>query len=257
MERAIDEWQSLWTTPVLNWLPWGLAVGATVWMWLRRSANRLPTAAVLIMLAYASARVLRIESLFAAAAALLVAPALVARWPRTRPARVSSAALTAVSGGFFAVALVCSVWIGARALTCVPIIGTWTPDLEAMTSLRHTSSGRIVTPFNWGEYAIWHLGPRLRVSMDGRRETIYSDDLLAANDAVLAGTPEGFEVLSRWNPEYVWLPRASVATREWLTAHGYRLDVETTHSIVAVRADQPMLPAPAEVGSQTRGCFPG
>ena len=28
--------------------------------------------------------------------------------------------------------------------------------------------------FDWGEYVIWHLGPQVRVSVDGRRETVYA-----------------------------------------------------------------------------------
>jgi hypothetical protein len=35
-------------------------------------------------------------------------------------------------------------------------------------------SGNLATQFEWGEYIIWHLGPQIKVSMDGRRETIYS-----------------------------------------------------------------------------------
>jgi hypothetical protein len=33
----------------------------------------------------------------------------------------------------------------------------------------------MAVPFDWGEYVIWHLGPNVKVSMDGRRETVYSD----------------------------------------------------------------------------------
>ena len=35
--------------------------------------------------------------------------------------------------------------------------------------------GNLATFFNWGEYALWHLSPQMRVSMDGRRETVYPD----------------------------------------------------------------------------------
>lgn len=36
--------------------------------------------------------------------------------------------------------------------------------------------GNMAVPFEWGEYVIWHLGPVVKVSIDGRRETIYSDE---------------------------------------------------------------------------------
>jgi hypothetical protein len=43
------------------------------------------------------------------------------------------------------------------------------------------AKGNGVVPFNWGEYVIWHLGPELRVSGDGRRETIYPAEAHQAN----------------------------------------------------------------------------
>jgi hypothetical protein len=42
-------------------------------------------------------------------------------------------------------------------------------------------SGNIASEFNWGEYIIWHLGPGIKVSMDGRRETVYPDNIYNAN----------------------------------------------------------------------------
>ncbi|GAC1468695.1 MAG: hypothetical protein NVSMB9_11620 [Isosphaeraceae bacterium] len=36
--------------------------------------------------------------------------------------------------------------------------------------------GNMAVPFDWGEYVLWHLGRRVKVSMDGRRETVYSDE---------------------------------------------------------------------------------
>ncbi len=36
--------------------------------------------------------------------------------------------------------------------------------------------GNLVNQFNWGEYILWKLGPSIKVMMDGRRESIYSDE---------------------------------------------------------------------------------
>ena len=65
--------------------------------------------------------------------------------------------------------------------------------------------GKMVTWFDWGEYTLWHLGGGLRVSMDGRRETIYSDTVLERHFALYEGTPEGLAYLQRLDPDYVWL----------------------------------------------------
>jgi hypothetical protein len=255
MVRPIDEWQSLWSTPVLNWLPWAVSVVGIVWMWRRRATDRLPIGAALVMLAYAAARVMRIESLFVTAAVLLLAPTLRARWPR-RTGVLSRRATRALAIGLLVAAVPSSITTGRRALSCVPIVATWAPDLEAMASLKHAGGGRIVTPFNWGQYAIWHLAPRLRVSMDGRRETVYSDARLAEHEGILTGTPEGLAALAEWQVEYAWLPAGNRATAAWLTGHGYRVDVDTGRSLVVVRGDLPRLPAAGAPGT-VRTCFPG
>jgi hypothetical protein len=41
--------------------------------------------------------------------------------------------------------------------------------------------GNLAIDFNWGEYAIWHLSPRFKVSVDGRRETTYSNEVRREN----------------------------------------------------------------------------
>ena len=47
--------------------------------------------------------------------------------------------------------------------------------------------GNLALPFDWGEYAIWHLYPQSRVSVDGRYSTAYSDALLASGFAFREG----------------------------------------------------------------------
>lgn len=48
--------------------------------------------------------------------------------------------------------------------------------------------GNLAVPFNWGEYVIWHLGPAVKVSIDGRRETVYSDTAYAQSRALAEGS---------------------------------------------------------------------
>jgi hypothetical protein len=113
-----------------------------------------------------------------------------------------------------------------------------------------------VTFFDWGQYALWHFGPSLKVSIDGRRETIYSDRRIAEAAAILAGTPEGLAQLEAWRAEYVWLPSRAAATKSWLLTHGYRIDVETERSFVAVRSDFPELPSALPADRAEPTCFP-
>jgi hypothetical protein len=48
---------------------------------------------------------------------------------------------------------------------------------RAVAFLRQSGvRGNMAVPFDWGEYVLWHLGPGVKVSIDGRRETVYSDE---------------------------------------------------------------------------------
>jgi hypothetical protein len=258
VHRSISEWGPLWGTPWINWLPWGAAVAATAWSVLplswSRLRERIPSLFALMMLGAGAARVMRIESLFVVAAAILLSEAIAAKWP-TRPAPMTVPADAGLALGALGLAMVATAIPVVRVTaSCVRGVGDWVPDRGAARLLASAEPGRLVTFFDWGEYAIWQFGPRLRVSMDGRRETVYSDTRIAEHDAIMAGSSAGLAALQSWRPEYVWLPERSVATKNWLLANGYRLDVETPQSFVAVRADLPRLAA--QVGRPPADCFP-
>jgi hypothetical protein len=257
-ERDIAEWKPIWTMDAPTWLPWVIAVLASALAIRRLRESRLAITAVLLMLAWSSLRVMRIGSLFVEAAIILLAPVVVERWraplralpsPRPRGEGLIAAYL-------FAMGLAAATWGGSRALTCLTVTGPWAPDPQPVRMLATAPPGRIVTFFNWGQYALWHLGPRLKVSMDGRRETVYSDARLAEHDAIINGTEAGLAALASWRAEYAWLPAMSTTTRAWLEANGYRVEFESDRSFLAVREDLPDLP-PVDSTSERAGCFPG
>lgn len=257
--RDIMDWQPLFRQPTMNWLPIVVVCGGAVWLLLRPQRHRLQVAAALLLLAYGSWRVSRIGPLFAASAAILLAPAIASRWPK-RPMRASVSpdppgTFVAV-GVIVLVALAASGWIASTSLRCIDVAGTWVPPANAVSLLAGAPPGRLVTFFDWGQYALWHLGPRLRVSMDGRRETVYSDARVAEHDAILAGDPAGLLTLQSWQAEYVWLPARSAATKAWLASHGYRIELDAADSFVAVREDLPALPAVLPTVASPQRCFP-
>jgi hypothetical protein len=254
----IAEWQPLYRLPTVNWLPAAALCAAAVWLGTRPFPRRAPILAALIVLAYGAWRVSRIGPLFSVAAAILLAPALANRQPHV-PLRLPSplgvrgtALMLAISAGLLAG----GAWAAFSWAQCIAVTGDWVPPVSAVALLENAKGGRLVTFFDWGEYAIWHLGPRVRVSMDGRRETVYSDARLAEHDAILAGADAGFRALENWNAEYVWLPARSAATKAWLVSHGYRLELDTPISFVAVRSDLPALAGGAGPVPEGRRCFP-
>lgn len=247
----IIEWQPVWRESIGTVILWLLAVGWTALAVRAASHRRPPALAVIVALAFASLRVNRLLPLFIPLSIVLLLPyvrqpLLAARtWPKGR---------LVVDAAF--------VWIGTLALAwpatagCIQPRGSWVPDMEAARALAAARpAGRMATWFDWGEYAIWHFGPATKVSIDGRRETVYSEDQLQRQVAIAFGEPQGLEELARSSPEYVWLPmEGSARTRTWLTAHNYRVDIQTPRSFVAVRADLPRIES---VPGTSTTCFPG
>jgi hypothetical protein len=72
--------------------------------------------------------------------------------------------------------------------------------------------GNLAIHFDWGEYALWHLAPDVLISMDGRRETVYSDSIyeqylefqngLGDWDSWLEERPADMALVSRHWPTY-------------------------------------------------------
>lgn len=67
------------------------------------------------------------------------------------------------------------------------------PDLYPVRAVRFLErnrlEGNLLLPFDWGEYAIWHLYPRCRVSVDGRYTTAYPLAVLEAAQRFVTGAP--------------------------------------------------------------------
>jgi hypothetical protein len=236
--RDITEWQPLWTSGAPIWVPLAVAVAATV-VW--RLWPSWPATAVLLLLWGASIAVMRITYIAVPATILLIAPAAAARWPRAHwqwkvP---STTAALIISIPLFVIAWAVFPFV-RKPFNCVPI---GDQDRIGVARLHATTApGRVAVWFNWGQYALWHLAPRLKVSWDGRRETLYTEEAQAVQKAVAGGLPAGDQWLSTVRPEYVWLPASFSKRRAWLLANGYRLDHDTADSFIAVRSDLPALP---------------
>lgn len=257
LSRNISEWQPIWTVPFVNWIVWATVVAGTVWIVARGQHRPNPERVVIVtLLAYGSFQVVRLLPFFVVAGVLLLGTTVVV--PYTRHPRKALPAATSAAGVAFLLAIITAISATATVVQgrCILMDGVWMADRAAGQVLVASKlQGNMVTWFDWGEYAIWHLSPAVRVSIDGRRETIYSDAVLNAHDQMNAATPDGIRYLQQLSPDYVWLPMEFGALREWLGANGYRIDLQTPRSFIAVRGDRPVL-RPLDVPTVS-ACFPG
>ncbi len=250
----ISEWQPFSLhEPAIMWISVLVPILALAFLAVRTPKGlRAETWGIACLLIVAGLRVSRVAPLVAPAILVLLSPQIAARWGRI-------GRLPAVSAGamiVFAIPVVTAIFAVRApvmaAVRCLSINDAWAPDREAAGYLSG-ARGRLWVAFDWGEYAIWHFGPELRVSIDGRRETVYSNDIIDWHRAFDLGEPWAQARFSRASPEYVWLRNDQTTVRDWLAANGYRIDARTGLSFVAARRDLPPLRGPA---AMMPACFP-
>jgi hypothetical protein len=112
--------------------------------------------------------------LFALTVAFFAGPLVAEAWARWKPEVSASRRPRWMTLALVGIAAWC-VFLASSHFRTIPIPETY--PVQAVDLLKRSGvTGNMATGFNWGEYVIWHLGPEVRVSIDGRRETVYSND---------------------------------------------------------------------------------
>jgi hypothetical protein len=254
----INDWQPLYSLPLPLAAPFIVAaVVSAAAMW--RGRRRIDAAwlAIVAVLAIGAVRVSRLDAFFAIAMVILLAPTLgkEGRRPDERKARrpvrtlhrwvYAGLAAAVVGGGLVA---------AAEDARCLEIRDAPEPEATAFFQANQVR-GRAVTFFNWGQYAIWHLAPAIQVSMDGRRETVYSDGLFASHVRLYRGDPQAVSLVDRLNPDFVWLP-SQAPSLPALRARGWRVAFAGPVSTILARTGQEAEGPPPGQDAGVR-CFPG
>jgi hypothetical protein len=244
LERAdIVEWQPVYVLGWQSWVPWlvtamvGLA-GVVLRNREERGAERI---ACLMVLAVTSIMVARLQGFFALGVLFLVGPAVLRAYQSARAVEVTplvrppSRVMATVAFAIAASALI----ITTTNLTHLRIDPRWTPEAGAVSFLNAQPAGqRVLIWFDWGGYALWHLAPRMQISMDGRRETVYSPDLQDRHLRFYFDAPGGASLPTDLAADYVWIPRTLPAVRR-LDADGWRRLYEGQQSVIFGRVASP------------------
>lgn len=255
--RDVTEWRGLLETRSPALVAWIVLVGVAIYA-TATAGVRASRLVVLAILAYASWRVRRLLPFFGVAAVTLLASSLAAsrgrRSAAAPAARPLAPAVQAVLLGAAGVVIAFDLWRVGHAFPCVRIDHTREADVQAARFLRANAlRGRLLVYSDWGLYAIWHLAPALRVSIDGRREFAYPLDELARHDAIYAGAPDALDDVAALAPDYVWLP-ATLAIVPRLERAGWAAVYRTDRSAVLARprAAPYVVPSTAPLPA----CFP-
>ena len=260
----IGDWRPLFQLPAsIVALELALAAIAIAAVWATKRIPPVKQLAMLAVLAVATVRISRIDAFLQIAIAWICAPAIVEALNRLEQILRRADGLTRrlPAHGFAAAALlVVAVAFSAAQMRRIPVDGDWIPDADALRFIKaHMARGRLVTWYDWGEYAIWHLSPGVRVSMDGRRETVYSDRVLREHFAFYTNaSDDAWRYPERVGADRVWLPRELPIVGP-LEQHGWRPVFESATSVVLARDAEASATSrlPTSIGSHSRSIFPG
>lgn len=72
---------------------------------------------------------------------------------------------------------------------------------------RNDIRGNLLVPFNYGSYALWELRGRMRVSMDGRYEIVYTPETYRRVDDFFAARGDWHSLLASPVPDAILVPR--------------------------------------------------
>jgi hypothetical protein len=127
---------------------------------------------------------------------------------------------------------------------------------------RSGAHGNLAVHFDWGEYVIWRLAPRIKVSIDGRRETVYSETARDENMRFMLGVGNWDTLLVARDTHMALVNREFPTFNLMKLARGWTLVHEDKQSALFVRDGSPPHPALAAAAAAPRpapaeSCFPG
>ena len=237
--RLPDPWSQLWVVGV------AVTVAAVV---LSRQPRQLALLAPLAVVAAMPALSVRHIPLFAVAAPVLAAghfadtwDCVVAQIARGRPKLGNRLALPVVSV-VAALLLVALALPRLQEITVDPAVAGF--PVRAVAALEEAGvEGNVAVEFNWGEYVIWRLAPRVRVSVDGRRETVYPDAIYRENLDFMRGQGEWARLVDRPETDLALVDRERPAYALMRSHPGWTLAYQDALAAVFVRAGSPYLAA--------------
>ena len=253
-DRAdIVDWQPIWHSSFLLGLWIASLTFAAYATFRHRRLIPIRDYVIVVILAIASLRVGRIDAFFTLAVVMLLGANL---GRRQAPAESNSLRVGLVPslGGLVTGVGIVAGFATTMPLSCIGLDMPWTPEREAGAFIQANHlKGRLLSSYGWGQYVIWHFGRTLLVSLDGRRETVYSPSFLRAHYALYDHPERSTDLLDRLDPDYAWLPVGTplidaLETRGWSTLFSGPRSVLLSRDAIAT-----VTPGPLTVAA----CFPG
>lgn len=169
--------------------------------------------------------------------------------------------LEAWLAGLFALASIVFAIASIDHFRCIRVNPSFYPYRAVTLLERSGASGNMAVHFNWGEFALWHLGPEIQVSMDGRRETVYDHEVYLENVAFMLGTGDWDALLTEHGTQLVLVGRDTTTHNLVELKPGWPILYQDAVSAIAVEEGSPLVEPiraikPPSVPQSDFFCFP-
>jgi hypothetical protein len=223
---TIVEWQPLWATyqPGVALLAFAISVVLMVYVARTRRWPRLTGWLFCALAAFMALKHLRHGSLYGT-----VWLALMPGWLTPTPlGRIVIAKLQSTRRMAIATAMMVTVVCGAFAWVHTPWQST-VPSRDPNAALvypvdactfieRQHLSGNMITPFASGGYVSWRCFPNIRVSIDGRYEVAYADDVLPLHDRFYSANEGWQDLLESYHADFILMQRSAPVLDRFITS---------------------------------------
>ena len=240
----ISEWQPM-VLLTRHGLVYAAFVAVALWGTIySRRQRRASLVAVLVVTALLPLVAIRHAPLAALAIAVLAGEHIGDAWDRW----ISARPVAGIAPIWFPVAaLAAALLLAVCALPHFPCIRI-TPGIGGSYPARAVglikqsgAAGNLAIDFDWGEYALYHLSPAVKVSVDGRRETMYAPEIYGETLAFKYGEGD-WDALLRKHDTHMALVRTGFPTFNLLKLEpGWRLVYRDSLAALFGREDLPIV----------------
>lgn len=223
--RNVSEWLPMPLTGLDSFLGFrvlfllAVIVIAAGWERLKNKKECLPGLIILALTAYMTFRSRRHAPLFGIACAAFLGTYVDSAFRLKDSAR----SLMALGALYILMAFLAVTFILPRTPFMVLSPVGFYPVREVDILTQSRSKGNLLVPLRWGNYAMWRLYPRIKVSISGRYDTIYPESVRELNhDFFFRNGPEWDRILKEYEIDYIMLEMKNAKiTQEDLESRGY------------------------------------
>ena len=200
----IIEWHPLEVVSLLGGIYLVLLVITILGLVFSKRKKSIPIVVLLFVAALLPFTAFRHLPIFTLAVLVLAGPYIDDAWSRISPSRQTNGSRPRwISIVSLVLGLVLFIWSlpNFQRIVIPNQPEPFFPDRAVTLITESQVIGNLAVEFNWGQYVLWHLGPQVQVSMDGRRETVYPDDIYKINREFVKGVSEWDTLLENYNTQ--------------------------------------------------------